>query len=618
MDLTPANQGIREFLAEYCKRDSPKYAVMINGEWGSGKTWLVNTVTKLERLEFLRISLFGISTRQEIYDEFFAQCHPILASPGAKVVTGIAKGVLSRITFPIGGGEAQSQTQLDNLGLTNLLVNITGKVVILDDFERCQLSPRETLGVVSNLLEEDDCKVIIISNDEAIQEKEYISYKEKVVSYTFTAEPEIEMALKEFCHIFEKHHLPDHLMDDIRSIVISVHNQSGYKNLRHMRISIEAFERLYRKIPAYARNVGDLLKELLYINTIFSYEVLHGSIRGDEVMDLFTSIAYGNWNKSSATSSLVNKHAEKYRPAMTTDHILSADAWINLFARGSLDDKEIQESIDGSRFFLDQKSPAWRRLLEIWALSDEEMRTILNQLIQDIATENFVNAGEILHATGLLLWLCEKGLYSEEPKSIEEHSKRLLSSLQRQGKLQCRPSNRISSDKDRTYANHTYLSLSHQSFKNVLAHANAIESTIHKSNLQKCGNALLDLLPDDIHKFAKQITIRGMVNHYSDSGIFADEPVLATTEANRFVEILLDMKPMLRRDLLYALAQRYKFSDISNSLCAELEWLIDVNRLLQLKVDEMRPSLEALQLESAINDYLSPSIQKLSRPIVDD
>jgi septin family protein len=236
MNLSPTNQGIRDFLASYCRRESPKYAVMITGEWGAGKTWLVNEIMKQEGLEHFRISLFGISTRQEIYDEFFAQCHPMLASPGTRVVAGIARGILSRITFPIGSADMQSQTQLEQLGLKELLINVKDKIVILDDFERCRLPVRETLGIISSLLDEDSCKVIIISNDYEIQDTEYASYKEKVVAYTFKAEPEAELALDQFWNIMGSHRLNDKLVNEIKEIIGIVHDQSGYMNLRHLRV----------------------------------------------------------------------------------------------------------------------------------------------------------------------------------------------------------------------------------------------------------------------------------------------------------------------------------------------------------------------------------------------
>ena len=130
----------------------------------------------------------------------------------------------------------QSQTQLEQLGLKELLINVKDKIVILDDFERCRLPVRETLGIISSLLDEDSCKVIIISNDYEIQDTEYASYKEKVVAYTFKAEPEAELALDQFWNIMGSHRLNDKLVNEIKEIIGIVHDQSGYMNLRHLRV----------------------------------------------------------------------------------------------------------------------------------------------------------------------------------------------------------------------------------------------------------------------------------------------------------------------------------------------------------------------------------------------
>jgi hypothetical protein len=442
---------------------------MITGEWGAGKTWLVNEIMKQEGLEHFRISLFGISTRQEVYDEFFAQCHPMLASAGTRVVAGIARGILSRVTFPIGSADMQSQSQLESLGLKELLINIKDKIVILDDFERCRLPVREALGIISNLLDEDSCKVIIISNDNEIQDKEYASYKEKVVAYTFKAEPEAELALDQFWNIMASHRLNDKLVNEIKEIIGIVHDQSGYMNLRHLKISLEAFERLYSCLPDSAKEKGELVKELLYIHSIFSYEVLHGGISGDQVIGLFSKLQYGSWSDSQPSEiDPIGMLANKYRPSLARDLILDSDTWINLFAKGSLDKQAVKNSIELSRFFIDQRTPTWRKLLEVWSISNDELCDLLAQLQDDISHENFSNVGEILHLTGILLWLSKTCLYSEPPDKIVEASIGLLNSLHSQQKLECRPGDRLYSNKDNTFANIQFFERANPSFQQVL------------------------------------------------------------------------------------------------------------------------------------------------------
>ncbi len=612
MNLRPTNQGIRDFLASYCRRESPKYAVMITGEWGAGKTWLVNEIMKQEGLEHFRISLFGISTRQEVYDEFFAQCHPMLASAGTRVVAGIARGILSRVTFPLGSADMQSQSQLESLGLKELLINNKDKIVILDDFERCRLPVREALGIISNLLDEDSCKVIIISNDNEIQDTEYASYKEKAVAYTFKAEPEAELALDQFWDIMASHHLNDKSVNEIKEIVGIVHDQSGYMNLRHLKISLEAFERLYSCLPDSAKEKGELVKQLLYIHSIFSYEVLHGGISGDQVIGLFSKLLYGSRSDSQPSETdPIGMIANKYRPSLARDLILDSDTWINLFAKGSLDKQAVKNSIEVSRFFIDQRTPTWRKLLEVWSISNDELRELLAQLQEDITRENFSNVGEILHLTGILLWLSKKCLYSEPPETIVEASIGLLNSLHSQQRIECRPGDRHYSNEDNSFANIQFFERTNPSFQQVLDRAKTIEKEINQSKLMTSAVVLMDLLPGDVFGFCRQLVHAHLGDKHSLSGLYADEPILASADSTRFVRSLMDLKPMSRRDLLYGIAQRYKHPAIARMLVSELQWLERVDDGLKRELADAGTSIEAFQLKSAIDEYIDPSIENL-------
>lgn len=613
MDLRPANQGIKDFLVSYCRRESPKHAVMITGEWGAGKTWLVNEIMKQEGLDHLRISLFGISTRQEVFDQFFAQCHPMLASAGTKVVAGIARGILSRVTFPLGSADLQSQSQLESLGLKELLINVKDKIVIIDDFERCRLPVRDTLGLISNLLDDDCCKVIIISNDNEIRGKEYTSYKEKVIAYTFKTEPEAGLALDEFCSVMACHRLNDKSVNEIKEIIGIVHDQSGYKNLRHLKISLEAFERLYSNLPDAAKEKSELVKELLYIHSILSYEVLHGGISGNQVIDLISKLLYGSWSDSQPSEiDPIGLLANKYRPSLTRDLILDSDIWINLFAKGSIDKQAVQSSIEASRFFIDQRTlPAWRQLLKVWALSNDEFRELLAQLQEDIRHENFSNVGEILHVTGLFLWLSKRYLYSEPPEKIVEASVGLLNSLHSQQKLECRPGDRLYSDKANVFANHHFFERTHPSFQQVLDHATGIEKEIHQTELMTSANVLMDFLPNDVFGFTRQLVHAHLGDKHSLSGLYADEPILASADSARFVSSLMGLSPMSRRDLLYGIGQRYKNLVIARMLGSELPWLERVDNDLQRELADLGTSLEAYQLKSAIDEFVAPSIDNL-------
>ncbi|HDH7468521.1 TPA: hypothetical protein PJG68_002031, partial [Escherichia coli] len=76
---------------------SPNFAVMIDGEWGSGKTWFVRKLMNEESLKGkvkpLMISLYGIKSTEQIDEIIFKQMHPFLSSKGMLLAGTLTKAL---------------------------------------------------------------------------------------------------------------------------------------------------------------------------------------------------------------------------------------------------------------------------------------------------------------------------------------------------------------------------------------------------------------------------------------------------------------------------------------------------------------------------------------------
>jgi hypothetical protein len=99
---TSINHHVEDYLNYYCAlRHSPKFAILLKGKWGSGKTWFINQYReKLEEQgkKSLYVSLYGVSKYSEIEESLFQQLHPFRSSKGmvlaGKVFKGLLKGAL--------------------------------------------------------------------------------------------------------------------------------------------------------------------------------------------------------------------------------------------------------------------------------------------------------------------------------------------------------------------------------------------------------------------------------------------------------------------------------------------------------------------------------------------
>lgn len=176
---------------------APHYAVMINGEWGCGKSyfirekWLVNFIDN-PKYSVILVSLFGI-TSVEAIKENIAQSlvlnnsedvNVIEKSKGflkkiqnTKLISFIDKGLTS--TFGVGFKDLTSLIIKD--WLTEQKSNVT-KILIFEDLERSILGLDEVFGFVSEHLENSSLRVIFISNDNRIGKTERLIIKESIVT----------------------------------------------------------------------------------------------------------------------------------------------------------------------------------------------------------------------------------------------------------------------------------------------------------------------------------------------------------------------------------------------------------------------------------------------------
>src|ERR1700730_11338298 len=92
------NRHVKEYLSHYISfPHSPRYAVMINGPWGVGKTFLVQKLLREKLGEngtYAYVSLFGLTSIDEIDAALFQAIYPALGWQGTKLARRIGKTAL--------------------------------------------------------------------------------------------------------------------------------------------------------------------------------------------------------------------------------------------------------------------------------------------------------------------------------------------------------------------------------------------------------------------------------------------------------------------------------------------------------------------------------------------
>lgn len=152
-------------ICEYIDDESAHYAMLLDGEWGSGKTWLieheVKKYLKEERgCDLYRISLYGVSSVQELNDRLRDSLLPDILSEGkGKIISQLGEGVLKSFTEKFGISLSVNSGDIVTLCLRN------NSLLVFDDLERAtKLDDKGILGAINNLVESRHLKVLLVAN----------------------------------------------------------------------------------------------------------------------------------------------------------------------------------------------------------------------------------------------------------------------------------------------------------------------------------------------------------------------------------------------------------------------------------------------------------------------
>ena len=253
--ISEPNKHIQDYLDYYFDgKKNFEYAVLLNGAWGSGKTWFVKKY--LEKKEdqgkkICYVSLNGITKTSLIDEAIFKSIHPILGSQGAKLAGQILKGTLKATIRVDLDGDSKSDGSISGgipkIELPDYLKINDNFILVFDDLERCELKKEEVLGYINYFVEQEGIKTLIVSNEEEIKDNdEYARKKEKLIGATFSYIEDQNLAIKSILDEISEVDLKIILNSEIE-LITQTFNQVGYKNLRAFKQTIFDFERFYKR-----------------------------------------------------------------------------------------------------------------------------------------------------------------------------------------------------------------------------------------------------------------------------------------------------------------------------------------------------------------------------------
>ena len=207
--------NIVDELSYYCNQDNPVGALLLKGEWGCGKTHLIEKPLrkKLEKTHIIiRVSLFGIASIEELHHAvkigWIDQIGGI--ETGKRKLNGFFKFLDHfKEAAPEGPwrGLAGGLLAIDFMSFVKVKNTSGNKKVVLvfDDLERSRLNSIEILGAINEYCENQRFNVIIVADEERLKTEEqnrdgakellFQDIKEKVVQRTLHFDPDYKQII---------------------------------------------------------------------------------------------------------------------------------------------------------------------------------------------------------------------------------------------------------------------------------------------------------------------------------------------------------------------------------------------------------------------------------------
>lgn len=339
-----------ESILDYIRSEYTDYAIMINGEWGSGKTYFWNHKIRPriesmqvngKRLTAIYMSLYGISNLEEISKKIFIETTQLMDknlkkymdSSGVSNIPEYAKTGLDMANF---FGVTQNGDRLDY----GQFFSTDDKVLCFDDLERANVDVIDILGYINNFVEHDHIKTIIICNEKELSTKlknsnlemktfiatylldkqneltmktdkpmverirdtieyvfdkanDYERIKEKLIGETFEYAPEFNYIINGLLMRYENS--PDliRFLRENTNLITSTFNKSGTRNLRILKHALNDFKKVFDMVSkSYPNTNHRILQTMLIFTIAISFEIKAGKITKDKFVNINSNEEY--------------------------------------------------------------------------------------------------------------------------------------------------------------------------------------------------------------------------------------------------------------------------------------------------------------------------------------
>ena len=477
-------EDLVESILDYVRADYTDYAIMINGEWGSGKTYFWNhkVKNKIESLQLngrkyttIYMSLYGISNLEEISKKIFIETTQLMDknlkkymdSHGQTTIPEYAKTGLDMANF---FGVTKNGEKVDY----EAFFSTDDKVLCFDDLERANVDVVDILGYINNFVEHDHIKTIIICNEkelatkfkssniemktfiatylldkqneltkgeekpmvEKIRDKieyvfdnanDYERIKEKLIGETFEYAPKFNYIINGLLMRYENN--PDliRFLRENTNLIISTFNKSGTRNLRILKHSLNDFKKIFEIVnKAYPNTKLRVLQTMLIFTIAVSFEIKAGKITKNKFVNIQSNEEY---KAILVSSRVLMDNRQFYIKEFDNNYYFNFKSeyrffkFIEIYVRTRIFDmKALKKDMDAIINTIDtEKLPGYKRLLtEEYWKISDEQFPRIIQEVIEEVKKGRLQLIEIVKLFSYFSYFIKRGLINNDIKEAKQ------------------------------------------------------------------------------------------------------------------------------------------------------------------------------------------------------
>ena len=470
-----------ESILDYIRSDYTDYAIMINGEWGSGKTYfwnhkirnkIENMTVNGKKLTTIYMSLYGISNLEEISKKIFIETTQLMDknlkrymdSNGQTFIPEYAKTGLDMANF-FGVTQNGDKIDYENFFSTD------DKVLCFDDLERANVDVIDILGYINNFVEHDHIKTIIICNEKELSTKlkssnlemktfiatylldkedkllttdkpmvekiedtienvfdkanDYERIKEKLIGETFEYAPEFTYIINGLLIRYENNGDLIRFLRENTNLIVSTFIKSGTRNLRILKHALNDFKKVFDMVnKSYPNTNNRILQTMLIFTIAVSFEIKAGKVTKDKFVNINDNEEYKSLVVSSRVfmdnrQFYIKEFDNNYYYNFKTEYRFFK--FIEIYVRTRIFDmKTFKKDMEDIINTVDtDKLPGYKRLLteEYWKISDDQFPNVISEVLESVK-KGEIQLIDLIKIYTYFVYFVKKGLVDYDMQTI--------------------------------------------------------------------------------------------------------------------------------------------------------------------------------------------------------